>query len=82
MREVNFLREKDKGRGKVDFVDIDDPAYSSAQNAGLDYETAMNEIHALLPDGTVLTKVRCKIFIFSSLRETVFWRVCMICEFH
>jgi predicted DCC family thiol-disulfide oxidoreductase YuxK len=54
MREVNFLREKDAGRGLVKFVDIADENYNPEENAGVDYETAMGRIHGILPDGTVV----------------------------
>lgn len=57
MKEVNFLRRKDAGRGRIDFVDIASDDYSPAQNAGLSFETVMGEIHAILPDGRVVTKV-------------------------
>lgn len=58
VREVNFLKKKDAGRGLVSFVDIADPAYDPAANAGLDYATAMGRIHAIEADGTVVQDVR------------------------
>lgn len=57
LREVNFLRKKDAGRGKVVFVDIADDNYSPEENAGIDYETAMTRIHAVLADGTVVKNI-------------------------
>lgn len=57
MREVRFLKKRDGGRGLVAFVDIADPNYSAEENGGIDYETAMGRIHALLPDGTVIKNV-------------------------
>lgn len=57
MREVNFLRQKDAGRGKVVFVDIADENYSPQENAGIDYETAMGRIHGILADGSVIKNV-------------------------
>jgi predicted DCC family thiol-disulfide oxidoreductase YuxK len=57
MREVNFLVKRDAGRGLVNFVDISDPNYSPEDNAGIDYETAMGRIHAILPDGQVIKNV-------------------------
>ncbi|MGI0489282.1 thiol-disulfide oxidoreductase DCC family protein [Pantanalinema rosaneae CENA516] len=57
MREVNFLRRRDAGRGLVTFVDIADDRYSPDQNGGVDFETAMGRIHAVLPDGTVIKDV-------------------------
>ena len=57
VREVNFLRQKDAGRGQVLFVNIADDNYFSSENADIDYETAMNRIHAILPDGTIVTNI-------------------------
>jgi predicted DCC family thiol-disulfide oxidoreductase YuxK len=54
LREVNFLQKRDAGRGLIAFVDIADEGYSPEENGGIDYETAMGRIHALLPDGTQL----------------------------
>lgn len=57
MREVNMLRERNKSYGTIKFVDIGSDDYSPQQNQGLDYETAMGRIHAILSDGTVVTDV-------------------------
>jgi predicted DCC family thiol-disulfide oxidoreductase YuxK len=57
MREVNFLRKRDRDRGLVEFVDIADENYSPELNGGIDYETAMGRIHAILPDGTAIKNV-------------------------
>ncbi len=57
MREVNFLSKRDAGRGLVAFVDIADDQYTPEDNGGIDFETAMGRIHALLPNGTVLQNV-------------------------
>ena len=57
VREVNFLTKRDAGRGIVKFVDIADPNYDPQANAGVDFETAMGVIHAVLPDGTVIKNV-------------------------
>lgn len=57
LREVNFLAKRDAGRGRVAFVDIAAPDYQPAAHGGIEFETAMGRIHALLPDGTVLKNV-------------------------
>ncbi len=57
LREVNFLQRRDNGRGRVAFVDIADENYDPADNAGIDFETAMGRIHAILPDGTIVQNV-------------------------
>ncbi|NES80462.1 MAG: DUF393 domain-containing protein [Moorea sp. SIO2B7] len=57
LREVNFLQKRDAGRGLVAFVDIADDNYSPQENGGIDFETAMGRIHAVLADGTVIKNV-------------------------
>ncbi len=57
LREVNFLRRRDAGRGLVRFTDIASPAYDPAAHGGVDFATAMGRIHAVLPDGTVIRNV-------------------------
>lgn len=57
VREVNFLRKRDAGRGKVAFVDIADDDYTPEAHGGVDFETAMGRIHAVLPDGTIIKNV-------------------------
>jgi len=67
LREVNFLQKKDAGRGLVQFVDIADDAYDPAQHGGVDFETAMGRIHAVLADGTVIKNVEVFRRIYSIL---------------
>jgi predicted DCC family thiol-disulfide oxidoreductase YuxK len=57
LKEVNFLRDRDS-ENRIEFVDIASPEYDPEQNAGLSFEQAMGEIHAILPDGSIVTKVR------------------------
>ncbi|RLM65413.1 uncharacterized protein C2845_PM16G23380 [Panicum miliaceum] len=67
MREVNMLRERNKSYGAIKFVDISSKYYSPDDNQGLDYETAMGRIHAILSDGTIVTDVEA----FRRLYEEV-----------
>ena len=55
MREVDMLRKRNETYNSIDFVDIADKNYSAEQNAGISYETAMKEIHAIDTDGNVIT---------------------------
>ncbi|GMN45824.1 hypothetical protein TIFTF001_015016 [Ficus carica] len=57
MREVNMLRERNKRYGTIKFVDISSEDYSPEENQGLDFQTVMGRIHAILDDGTVVTDV-------------------------
>lgn len=67
MREVNMLRERNERYKTIKFVDISSDDYSPAGNQGLDYETAMGRIHAILSDGTVVRDVEA----FRRLYEEV-----------
>ena len=67
MKEVDFLKRRDAGRGRIDFVDIAAPAYRAADNAGVTFEAAMERIHAIEADGTVVTGVP----VFRRLYEEV-----------
>ncbi|NJL99172.1 MAG: DUF393 domain-containing protein [Synechococcaceae cyanobacterium SM2_3_2] len=67
LREVNFLKSKDAGRGIVAFVDIADPAYDPALSGGIDYETAMKRIHAVLPDGRIIENVAVFRQVYAAL---------------
>ena len=57
VREVNFLKSKDGDRNLIKFVDIAADDYEPADNAGIDFETAMGRIHAVLPDGAIVQNV-------------------------
>jgi predicted DCC family thiol-disulfide oxidoreductase YuxK len=57
VREVNFLRKRDANRGFVEFVDIATENYNPEAHGGVDFETAMGRIHAVLPDGTIVKNV-------------------------
>ncbi|BAZ17440.1 hypothetical protein NIES4071_93190 [Calothrix sp. NIES-4071] len=67
VREVNFLKKRDAGRGLVAFVDIADGNYNPDANGGVDFETAMGRIHAVLPDGTLVKNVE----VFRRVYETL-----------
>ena len=67
LREVNFLQKRDAGRGLVAFVDIADANYNPQENGGVDFATAMGRIHALLPDGTIITNME----VFRRIYETL-----------
>lgn len=61
VREVRFLEQRDRARHGVEpqlrFVDIDAASYNPADHGGIDYRTAMGQIHAIEADGTVLRDV-------------------------
>jgi predicted DCC family thiol-disulfide oxidoreductase YuxK len=57
VREVNFLKCKDGDRGLIKFIDIAAEDYDPADNANIDFETAMGRIHAILPTGEIVRDV-------------------------
>jgi predicted DCC family thiol-disulfide oxidoreductase YuxK len=57
VREVNFLKRKDGDRGLIKFVDIAAEDYDPADNADIDFETAMGRIHAVLPNREIVRDV-------------------------
>ena len=56
LREINLLRRWDRGKGKIRFTDIADPAFDAGEH-DLDGRDLMAEIHARLPSGEVITGV-------------------------
>lgn len=67
LREVNFLSRRDAGRGLVALVDIADPNYNPVDHSGIDFETAMGRIHAVLPNGTVIKNIE----VFQQVYEVL-----------
>ncbi|NET60278.1 MAG: DUF393 domain-containing protein [Symploca sp. SIO2E6] len=67
VREVNFLSKRDAGRGIVAFVDIADPNYTPKTHGGIDFETAMGRIHAVLPDGTIIKNIEVFRRVYEAL---------------
>ena len=57
VKEVNFLRAKDAGRGRLSLVDLASDDYDPKENAGIDYETGMKTIHGIDSTGGVFTGV-------------------------
>ena len=50
-----MLMRRDAGANRIAFVDVAAPNYSPEANAGISFEAAMERIHAVLPDGTIVT---------------------------
>jgi predicted DCC family thiol-disulfide oxidoreductase YuxK len=57
LREVEALRSRDQGRGRIVFVDIDAADYDPAAHAGISYREAMGRMHAIAADGRVIQDV-------------------------
>jgi predicted DCC family thiol-disulfide oxidoreductase YuxK len=67
MREVNMLQKRDATQNNIAFIDIASPSYNPADHAGISYQDAMERIHAILPDGQIVTDVE----VFRRLYEQV-----------
>ncbi|MGH2414110.1 MAG: thiol-disulfide oxidoreductase DCC family protein [Microcystaceae cyanobacterium] len=67
LREVNFLKKRDAGRGLIAFVNIAEDNYTPQENGGVDFEAAMGQIHAVLPDGTIIKNLE----VFRQIYETL-----------
>lgn len=52
--EARLLARLDAGRGRLELVDLNDPAFDPAP-LGLTHAQLMGRIHALLPDGNLTT---------------------------
>lgn len=63
LREVNFLRRRNRDRDLVAFINIADPNY----NGPVDYARAMERIHAIMPDGRIISGVAVFREIYSAL---------------
>lgn len=48
------LARQDNNRGLIRFVNIADPDYSPVSHMGISYDEAMETIHAIRPDGSVI----------------------------
>ena len=55
-REVRLLQRLDRGRGRLEFTNIADPAFD-ASTIGRTQDEVMGTIHAVRGDGTVITGV-------------------------
>ena len=67
MREVRFLRKRDRSRSIVKFIDIASLDYNPQEHANISYEDAMGRIHGILPDGTVLINIEVFRYIYEQL---------------
>ena len=57
VKEVNFLRRKDRDQHRLGFVDIDADDYAPKMHGGISYRDAMGRIHAITANGDVLRDV-------------------------
>lgn len=62
-----MLKRRDEGKGNICFVNIADENYLPEEHQNITFEQAMEKIHAVLPDGTIVTDVA----VFRLLYEAV-----------
>jgi hypothetical protein len=51
---MTVLSRQDGDKGRINFINIADPLYEPRNHMGISYEEAMETIHAIYPDGTVI----------------------------
>ncbi|MCG8422709.1 MAG: DUF393 domain-containing protein [Proteobacteria bacterium] len=56
LREINFLKRRDRDRSCIVFTDIASPDFD-ASHLGIDHAQLMARIHGKLPDGTLVQGV-------------------------
>ena len=56
-REVDFLKSRNQS-GYLDFIDIDNSDFSLDLKYGITYKQAMERIHALKSDGSVIKDIK------------------------
>ena len=52
---MSTLKSKDAGQGRIKFVNIANMTYNPRDHEGITYEEAMESLHAIKRDGTILT---------------------------
>ncbi|KAG7670681.1 hypothetical protein KSW81_003237 [Nannochloris sp. 'desiccata'] len=67
LREVEMLQRRDQGKNKICFVDVAAPDYDASEHADISFEQAMERIHAVLPDNSIVKDVE----VFRRLYEEV-----------
>mmetsp|Transcript_15197 Transcript_15197/g.26040 ORF Transcript_15197/g.26040 Transcript_15197/m.26040 type:complete len:148 (-) Transcript_15197:37-480(-) len=67
LKEIRFLRWMDEKNRRIGFQDITSPLYNPEENSGIDYTTAMREIHAVLPDGRVITGMEVFRMLYAAI---------------
>lgn len=77
MKEVDFLMDRNKKYDSLYFVDIASEDYKPEDNEGIEWETAMSKIHAIMPDGTIVTGIET----FRRLYEVLTFSYGCICKF-
>ena len=65
-REIAMIRRMDRGRGRVDLVDLAAPDFDAGAY-GLDQATIEARIHGMMPDGTVVEGVEVFVQIYTAL---------------
>jgi predicted DCC family thiol-disulfide oxidoreductase YuxK len=65
-REARWWERLDRGRGQVELVDIAAPDFDANQY-GLTHDEVMAQIHAILPDGRVITGMEVFRRVYAAL---------------
>jgi predicted DCC family thiol-disulfide oxidoreductase YuxK len=65
-REISVIRRLDRGRGRVDLVDLSGVDFDAA-DYGLDQAAIEARIHGMLPDGQIIEGVEVFVHIYTAL---------------
>ena len=49
--EINFLKNRDKNKNNIDFIDISKDDYKPNEHNNIDYRTGMKSMHVITKDG-------------------------------
>ena len=61
------MQKTDNDRGLVNLVNIAEDNYDPDEHCGIDYKSAMGRIHAILPDGTIITDIEAFRYVYEVL---------------
>ena len=64
LREINFLKDKDKCQN-ISFVDISDKNYNSSKFNNISYETAMTNLHGILDNGQIIKGIDVLVYAYE-----------------
>jgi CBS domain-containing protein/predicted DCC family thiol-disulfide oxidoreductase YuxK len=64
---MSTLKSKDAGQGRIKFVNIASMTYNPREHEGITYEDAMESLHAIKRDGTIMTGPAALQLLYSAV---------------
>ena len=67
--EMNLIEAKQKKSGiiKLEFINSASKDYDAAENNGIDQKEALRNMHAIRPDGKVITQFEAMLLIYEAV---------------